>query len=71
MEGVEEADGAGLGGPALEDDTVAQHALFAVLPWVRDGFYVVWVVEDVADFGFADGFWGGHGGHGGEDGVGG
>lgn len=71
MEGVEEADGAGFGGPTFEDDAVAQHALGAVLPWVRDRFDVVGVVVDVADFGFADGVWGGEGGHGGEDGGGG
>lgn len=70
MEGLEEAHGAGVGGPAFEDDAVAQHALFAVLPWVGDGFDVVGVAVDVADFTFADGVWGGDSGHEGEHGAG-
>lgn len=59
---VEEDDGTGLGGPAFEDDAVAQQAYVAVLPGVGDRFHVVGVVVDVADFGIAFGVRGGEGG---------
>lgn len=58
MERIEEASGAIFLGPALVDDAVAHHVFLAVLPGLGGGRGIVWVVVDVADFGFAFGVWG-------------
>lgn len=71
-QGLQQARGAGVLGPALVDDAVAQEVLgvVGVGPGCDGRVGVVGVVVDVADLGVAFGVRGGDGGRGGEGGAG-
>jgi len=71
-QGLQQARGAGVLGPALVDDAVAQEVLgvVGVGPGCDGGVRVVGVVVDVADLDVAFGVRGGDGGRGGEGGAG-
>lgn len=56
MDGLEQAMGSGIfGGETAVSNLMSHLALFTVVPGCFCRFGVVWVVEDVALFGVADG----------------